>query len=79
MDEAIKHRELVKGLKLLVDAFETLRGPLGLDDIEDLNDLGNLENREYQIGFLVRDAKEALYELVVARQRAGIRAAEEDA
>jgi hypothetical protein len=69
MNEQQRQRQYIKGLELVVEAFNTLREPLDIDAQD------SVLRSEAQIGFQLMQARDSLRELIVKRQRTGIRAA----
>lgn len=69
MDEQIRQRELLKGYKLLCDAFDVLREPLDLDERD------GIHRPEVKLAFFIMEAKDRLYDIIIKRQREGIRSA----
>jgi hypothetical protein len=69
MNEETRQRQYVEGLRLIEQAFDTLREPLGIDEQPG-------ENRpEVQVALQLTAARDKLYALALERQQQGIKAA----
>jgi hypothetical protein len=67
--EAIRQRRYIEGLRLIEEAFNTLREPLNIDEEE------SVERPEVQIALQLTGTRDKLSELILQRQRQGIKAA----
>jgi hypothetical protein len=69
VDEQIRQRELIRGRKLLCEAFDVLREPLDIDEQD------SIIRPEVRVAFFITEARELLYDVIIKRQREGIRSA----
>ena len=71
MNEETRQRHYVNGLRLIEEAFNTLREPLSVDEQD------GVDRPEVQIALLLTEARDKLYQLTLERQQQGIKAAVE--
>jgi hypothetical protein len=72
MTEEIRQRQYIKGMRLLSEAFDTLREPLDIDEQPEI------EREEAKIASLINGAREQMDALIYKRQQGGINAAPEE-
>lgn len=71
MNEETRQRQYANGLRLIEEAFNTLREPLNIDEQD------GMDRPEMQIALQLTGARDKLYQLILERQRQGIKAAKE--
>jgi hypothetical protein len=71
MNEEIRQQRYVDGLRLIEEAFDTLREPLNIDEQD------SVHRPESRLAYQLTDVRDKLHELIVQRQRQGIKAVKE--
>jgi hypothetical protein len=68
MNEETRQRKYLDGLRLVEEAFDTLREPLNVDEQD------SVLRAEAQIAYQLTQVRDKLHELILQRQRRGITA-----
>jgi hypothetical protein len=69
MNEETRQRKYLDGLRLICEAFDTLREPLNVDERD------SVFRPEVQVAYQLTESRDKLRELIAQRQRQGIKAA----